>query len=397
MKDELCEARILIVEDIEVQLQGNKRDLETISSETLSELGIGSFIFHMARSVGEAEGFLADAAASPYHLVLLDLGIPVTTGERENIQNGRMLLDKIRKEGLAKEIIIISIWYVIEEVARAYRNGVFDFIAKPFETHELQARFIRCWKQLLAKESTRLLGEERTDELVQYAEKGLAHRFTVCFSGMVQSVVHNIEEVEQYIHERYDLDRRKDSQDPLFRLLKLQQEDIAKKQAEWAQLKNSLISPNDELRAESVESLFAEIRRSVLSCLIVKNFELNLQGEKQSEISTFADDVSAVVKEIIVGALRAAPDYYDQKQSIQINVENRNAQVKMVFADQLEPIDGQDATVINHGTSIPPNRRFDRAWGLSVVQHVAMRGGGRLEITPQPNGNLVTYYVPSAK
>lgn len=398
-RDVRREAKILIVEDDQVQINGNKRDLETIFKSEPEELGVESFTIDLARDVEQAELFLATAADRPYDLAIIDLSIPIRIAEEgtDVIENGQRLLERIRVEGLAKEIIVTSIWFLVEEVARAYRNGVFDFIAKPFETKELQTRFIRCWKQLLGKESARLLGEIRTDELVQYAEKGLAHRFTACFSGLVQSVVHNAEEIEQYIHERYDLDRLKDSQDPLFRLLKSQQDIVTRRQDEWADLRNSLISPNDSLRAENVESLFSQIRRSLLPCLVVKNIELKVHSDHEHEISTFADDVLSVLKEIIVGGMRPASDYSDQKQTVKVTMEKADEQVKIVFTDQFEPIDREDAAVINKGMSMPPARRFDRAWGLSVVQHVAMRGGGRLEIAPQPTGNVVTYFVPSAK
>lgn len=395
--DELCEAKILVIEDDPPQLRGNKRDIETIPEATLRELGIGSFVFHLAHDVEEAERFLSQAAGSPYDLVMLDLGLPIAGDGPRPVENGQRLLERIRQGGLAKEIIVISVFWEAAQVARAYRNGVVDFVAKPFETKELQTRFIRCWKQLLGKESARLLGEMRSDELVQYAEKGLAHRFTACFSGLVQSVVHNGEEIEQYIHERYDLDRLKDSQDPLFRLLKSQHDVVAKRQGEWAELRDSLISPNDSLRAENVESLFAQISRSVLPCTVVKNFKLNLLTEEKYEVSTFADDVGAVLKEIIVGGMREVPDYDFQRQEMEIRIQSADEQVRIIFADRLQPIDDEDAKVINQGMSLPPFRRFDRAWGLSVVQHVAMRGGGRLEIRPQPKGNVVTYYVPSAR
>ena len=38
-----------------------------------------------------------------------------------------------------------------------------------------------------------------------------------------------------------------------------------------------------------------------------------------------------------------------------------------------------------------------RAWGLSVAQQVALRGGGRLIVEPLEGGNLITYRVTLAQ
>ncbi|MGZ8845797.1 MAG: hypothetical protein ACXW3C_04975, partial [Pyrinomonadaceae bacterium] len=52
---------------------------------------------------------------------------------------------------------------------------------------------------------------------------------------------------------------------------------------------------------------------------------------------------------------------------------------------------------INSGQRIIPDANFGRAWGLSVAQHVAMRGGGELKLTSKRGKNIVTYYIPLAE
>jgi hypothetical protein len=38
-----------------------------------------------------------------------------------------------------------------------------------------------------------------------------------------------------------------------------------------------------------------------------------------------------------------------------------------------------------------------RAWGLSIVQQVALRGGGQLEVTPNKlQGNIICYKIQTA-
>jgi hypothetical protein len=71
-----------------------------------------------------------------------------------------------------------------------------------------------------------------------------------------------------------------------------------------------------------------------------------------------------------------------------------------IDAHASETLTRADAQAINGGFAIGPNHgatRFGRAWGLSVVQHVALRGGGRLIVTPQQQGSQITYVIPLAQ
>jgi CheY-like chemotaxis protein len=393
----LLTPRVLIVEDILEQLQGINDDLDKISIDGGGEyLGIETFVCDLAEAVDEAEGFITDSKGVPYDFLLLDLGLPKRKGEVDLPENGEKLLEKVRLKGAAKEIIVISVWDDVEHVVNAFRSGAIDFVSKPFKTAVLQARFIDCWKRLLGKESEHLLGEDRIGHLVPYAEKGLAHRFTKCFSNLVQSVAHGAEDIESYMHERYGLDRRKDSQDFFFKCLKWQEDSVVKAKNEWEDLQTSLQPKNESSRVEVVETLLEEIHRSLLPCFIIKNVELELTGKSAAEVLTFDDDVRAVLREIIAGALDKFQDYNESKQVISVKVESQDGQAKVSIIDHLERISPRDTKDINEGSNVSPDRRFGREWGLSVVQHIAMRGGGRLEIKPQARGNAVTYFIPLA-
>ena len=394
----LLRPRVLIVEDQPDELQGIKDDLDKISDNGGGEyLGIEYFISDLAGAVNEAEGFITNSKGESYDLLLLDLGIPKRAGGAALPENGEKLLGKVRLKGAAKEVMIISVWNEVEYVVNAFRNGAIDFVSKPFSTAVLQARVLDCWKRLLGKESKRLLGEDRVSHLVPYAERGLAHRFTKCFSTLVQAVAHSTEDLERYMHERYGLERQKDSQDFFFnKFLKWQEESIGKAKNEWEDLQTSLGSKSESDRVETVEVLLKEIHQSLLPCLIIKNVELELDAEGATKVLTFEDDVRAVLKEIIVGALYKFQDYNEKTQTITVKVRSAGGQAAVSFADHLERIPPRDAKDINEGSNISPDRRFGREWGLSVVQHIAMRGGGRIEIEPQGRGNAVTYFIPLA-
>lgn len=395
----LITPRVLIVEDDPDELRGIKDDLDKICVDGGGEyLGIKSFVCDLAEAVDEAESFITDSKGVSYDFLLLDLGIPKKKGELDTLpEHGEKLLEKVRLKGAAKEVIVISVWDDVEHMVNAFRSGAIDFVSKPFKTAVLQARIVDCWKRLLGKESERLLGEDRVGHLVPYAEKGLAHRFTKCFSDLVQAVAHGAEDIERYMHERYGLDRRKDSQDFFFKCLKWQEDSVTKAKNEWEDLQTSLRSKSESSRAEELGGLFKEIHRSLIPCFIIKNVELELNGESGAQVLTFDDDVRVVLRESIAGALDKLQDYNESKQVISVKIESVDGQAKVTIGDKLQRIPLQDVKDINEGSNVSPDRRFGREWGLSVVQHIAMRGGGRLEIKPQAgSGNAVTYFIPLA-
>ena len=67
------------------------------------------------------------------------------------------------------------------------------------------------------------------------------------------------------------------------------------------------------------------------------------------------------------------------------------------FLDRFSPIPTDQAEQITQGEIIPPRDGQWRAWGLSIAQHIALRGGGRLIVEPRGDGNLITYRVTLAQ
>jgi hypothetical protein len=249
---------------------------------------------------------------------------------------------------------------------------------------------------LLSTKSKRILAQ-RVNELIPYAEKGLAHRFTSSFSNLVRAVAHSSEDIERYARERYGLDRSRNGEDFLFSCLDSQEKSVAQVKREWNDLTAHLQAPNDSSRATPVSTLLKEINEDLLPCLAVKNMYLYLTDNGSREVLTFENDVKAVLKEIIAGAAGSLKDFGAKKQSLKIKITNIDGQVKVTLEDRLGPI--RAANLINQGAIIAPlPENFDRAWGLSVVQHIAKRGGGRIEIEPRRGGgSIVNYFIPSAQ
>jgi two-component system, OmpR family, KDP operon response regulator KdpE len=109
--------KILIIDD-ELQI---RRLLEI----TLTAKG-----YKIIQSVNGKDG-LVDAATYNPSLIILDLGLPDTDGQK--------ILVKLR-EWFFKPIIILSVRSSEEDIITALDNGANDYLTKPFRTGELLAR-----------------------------------------------------------------------------------------------------------------------------------------------------------------------------------------------------------------------------------------------------------------
>ena len=391
----------MIVENKEIQLQGLKADLETIEPDRREQFGIEDFDIDLARTVDDAERSLLRTNGKPYDFMLLDLGIPLTKYEHpdsDNVENGQRLLVKARTTATVKEIVVVSAFPEFKYAARAFRNGAMDFVPKPFKTMELQTRVMECWKRLLQKDSNYILGDRRIRDLVPYAEKGLAHRFNSCLADFERTVAHTSEDLEKEMRERFGLDRSRNADDFIFRRLNDQRVSIINLKKKWTALNASLKSETESDETAALELLLKEIHQALLPAFVVKNLTLDFIDEGATRILTFENDVQAVLKEILAGAATAVEDFDEEQHPIIVRVANVDEQVRVSFEDQLKPIRALEH--INEDAIVPPFREnFDRAWGLSVVQHIAKGSGGRIEIRPHPNGkgNVVNYFVSSAQ
>jgi sensor histidine kinase regulating citrate/malate metabolism len=79
---------------------------------------------------------------------------------------------------------------------------------------------------------------------------------------------------------------------------------------------------------------------------------------------------------------------------IKIEVSANEATARVTFTDNLPPISAKDAEQINTGSFTVSQQRFSRVWGLAVMQHIAVLGGGRLIVEPQEQGNIITFLIP---
>jgi hypothetical protein len=283
------------------------------------------------------------------------------------------------------------------------RGGANDFVAKtqPGDTdeQELQTRFMACWQRLLENESFSLL-EERIKTLIPHAEAGLAQRFTSCFSNFLQKVAHTAEDVQHYAVARFGLDFEKDSQDYLIRSLKNQSNEIKGVTRHWANLNADLIQ-NDgkKLTPTALVPLLNHISQRWAPSFVVKKcrYRKSYEDSGATKVLSFQNDAAIILHEIIAGTLYMLQDH-GPRHELEVKIKIKDGQAAIQFIDDLgESITPEDARVINEGLILGPNHgpeRFGRAWGLSVIQHLALRGGGRLIIEPRAKGSAITYFAP---
>lgn|SRR5262245_18675175 len=392
--------RVLIVEDDEDQAEAMCWYLERIPDTVKRSYGIDEFKIDQAGSVSSALNLLSNAErySLPYDMLLLDLVLPSNEGDLpESPVRGSVILECAMTTGAAKRVIMISVFNNYQSVAASFRGGAFDFISKPFEWEVLQTHVLNCWGHILTNESARIL-DQRIKGLIPYANLGLAHQFTSCFSTFLNLATRAVDNIERALTERLGIDFTVDSHDELTRHIRIHKEAGSKASKEWVKLQLYLSGGDERLQVEMVEDMLTGIREKLLPCLTIKKARLLLDPAQSSKapVLTFQQDVQAVLTEIIVGGLSELPDGGEQR-TINITIEKNESRVAVRFEDDLGPLSMEDAKAINEGYSAIPDPEFGRKWGLSVAQHIALRGGGELVIASQNNnGNSITYFIPIA-
>lgn len=111
-------ARILLVEDDPALARGLAAGLKA-----------AGYSVDMA---GDGEGALAAAREEPFALITLDLGLPDMSGFD--------VLRTLRREGSRTPILVLTARDAVEDRVRGLDLGADDYLLKPFEPSELEAR-----------------------------------------------------------------------------------------------------------------------------------------------------------------------------------------------------------------------------------------------------------------
>jgi CheY-like chemotaxis protein len=410
----MMDLEVFAFEDEPEPLQGIKDALEYVSPKNQQHYGIRTINLKVASSKQEALALLRRAArlGKPPDVILLDLQIPMENGGVPKNNVGIELLKEARTLNAAKEVLVYSkLGEDYELAVDAFSRGAIDFIRKgTVSEEELLVRVLAAGARLLARENAKLL-DQRLKDLVPYAETGLAHRLGVCFSRFVQSVVNETEGLEEGLKERWGLDVERDAQDSQVRHLIEMKVSVQQAKKDWTDIVASLMGRHEMATDCVVEDALAEVQAELMPSLSLNRVELSFNRDAKTVVRTFrngANDVKAVLKEILLGGLSEPILPHNQVthvdevaerrgvKPVDVTVTTKDGQADIQFKDSLNHIGEQAAGQINGGMIIPPGRTFGRAWGLSVAQHLAQRGGGRLRVHSNGSGNTITYSVPMA-
>lgn len=111
--------RLLLVED--------DQDMVSWLSRALKQSG---FVADLAPDAATAEGLLA--TGTRYDAVVLDLGLPD--------KHGLQVLKRMRDRGERTPVLLLTAQATLPDRVRGLNMGADDFVAKPFEVPELEAR-----------------------------------------------------------------------------------------------------------------------------------------------------------------------------------------------------------------------------------------------------------------
>ena len=391
----VTDVRILVVEDTPDHMKDVIFYLNDIHKRVRTNIGIGEITIVQAETVAEARKLLT-AATSPYDLVVVDLRLPeeqVDDGS-EAVANGLALIESIQATQTGKGMVAISAYDDYQNVRDAFKGGVLDFASKPLDQETFEPIVLNALQRLMTQDSDRLLNE-RVFKLVTQAQLGLAHGFRQVFFHLIKGVTETADKVEKYARERYGPDAAKDPGDPLTKALTSQRETIAKARQDWAEIQAELVPASSEFDSEDLSVMLSNLESKLKPALVVKRVVLKRPDSFTRPVHTFEKDVEVVLGEILAGAASELPNGGDVHK-VKISFVTEETRVGVVLEDDLDPIPDKHAQAINAGLRIIADANFGRAWGLSVAQHVALRGGGEIKVEIKHGKNVVTYYVPLA-
>ncbi len=415
--------RALVVEDDPGQLDGLELAFRSISEIERRRYGIGEIFVETADCAQTARKKLEEASRSgqPFDILLDDLNLPTPPGgKEEGVRVGLGLLEFAHNKKAAKEIVVVSAFTDFESVSTAFLRGAVDFISKPYDRQYLQGRVLQLWERRLMKESARVF-EDRLKTLIPFARLEFINQVNSHLSNVVQTILREAEGMKLSFSERFGIDAQNDSQDPLLEHLAAMKQAAIEAQEEYVETREMgqdlfkkyipvvgqpqaqlVVSPdilNDKFIVGFIEDILREVVDAISSCLTVKRVDVKIPEERKTQVISFGQDVRTVLSEIILGGISGLPDQNNLSKDIIITVDKteKDGKAEVRFVDNLDLIPVEKATAINTGESLKPDDDLGRAWGLSVVHHVARRGGGHLSVEASRQGNVITYFIPLAQ
>jgi CheY-like chemotaxis protein len=388
-------ANILIVEDVADEADLLERLLQKMLAAR-KQNGISELKFEYAVNAAQAKDMLSSSVLSPYHVVLLDLCIPAGLQSSEDVISGLNILDFIRERGVARQVLAVSGHPSV--MLRAYQGKIEDWVKKPVVQEDLWDKFLAAWRNVILMECQELQHRRLRDLRPQVQSLDSA-RFNKLFSDLQQGAAQTCHELRRLLPERLMIDLDRDENDPIVQEIERLEEKIDAARAAW----DSLAAGSEgsaNLQRISLEDSLREAFEAVEPLYIQRRVKLD-RPKGETHVASFGWDTEVVLRELLVGPLvpqstPQSPDTAPREEDtrLEVKVTSKEGFAALRIADNLPPLRAEDVEQINQGAAIAPDAEFGRAWGLSVIQRTAMRGGGSIQVSSGPSGNVVIYKVP---
>jgi hypothetical protein len=234
-------------------------------------------------------------------------------------------------------------------------------------------------------------------ELAPYADKGISYQLGSCFTKFTRQVRRETEQLRAAMLSQFGLNSMEELPGALAQRLASVENSVRDARDEWKRIQEPFKIADDSPRDLVVENAIIQLAEDLRPCVTVK-IEAPVQSETRilSFQDAYQDNAMMVIREILVGGL-IEPDEIEKSWEVAVKVAVVDGMAEIHFRDNFNPLPVELAEKVTRGENIPPRDGQWRAWGLSIVQHIALRGGGRLIVEPLENGNLIIYRVTLAQ
>jgi CheY-like chemotaxis protein len=382
----------LILEDEPSLLEDLGDCIKRLEPKRSTFHGKASFDVDGIRSAAEAKVRLRAAGqrAQPYDVLLLDLAVPEHSKGTPSIEKGLEVLKLAKEGGGTRAIVVVS--GNTEAMNSARRLGVTHFVNK----QDFRIKDIELAVRTAVTNNSRRILEGRIRDLAHQSERSLAYHFGLCFSRCLQDVDRAGHSVESAVRDRLGLHSEQDNPDFLIHQIQEIHRSLQSGRQNWAQLRMSLgLSDLASPQQVDVHTIMKDLEDEFSSCLFAKNATLDIEQAQSVTIVSFNSGAKAILSEMVLGALADVPDASDKAAELIVSNRVEGDWVNVVLHDNLTPLSHDDASRIDDGIHCGP--LFSRAWGLSVMQQVALSGGGRLMAGTNLEGNEIKYRIPHAR
>ncbi len=385
-------ARVLIVEDESYLGEDAEDAIREIPTHELTAHGIGGFDFGHAKWGSHARELLLDADRRnrPYHVMFLDLNLPEEQGDRYlGVDVGFGLLEFAKESGAARMVILISAW---EDAAlRALRTGATDFVPKRSRERDLHPRFLHAWRALMETESQTLYAA-RIRQLLPQSQLAWATRFSACYSEFLREVARINDNLRSALTEQPDSDSSSRGFDALVQDANRLSEVVWQAKRSWESVAGEM-RPAAAFGTADLSAALNECRSQLEPCYISSDAAIQVTVNAPLKVNGWPFDLNTILRELMMGPLLCrVPNV--RKIQAQVTATTKGPWAEVIVQDDGPTLTPEECDKINSGFPIMPDRDFDRGWGLSIVQHTAIRGGGRIEVLPADGWNRVVYQVP---